>query len=379
MRAHALLVCALLAAPAAGQGKTKGAPPAPSGAEEVYRLGREALGRGAFDAAARLFRALEDDASISATPGYAFNRAQAARFLANAGEAVYWYGRYLSLSPGAADAATVRDLTAKLTASYPKSVRGEAHSRARAEWERALADFELERALRACPEARLDVRFAREGVVLGGTAFVYPARIVFWDLPGGDAPGTIWVVPTAPVAPPEELGGPPLLLLPPGRAFALEVGPELVSPAVTLAPPAPVGFAPDPALAAWRVELRARWERDGPPILLVARRTAEALTELRSGPTDGFVTLGKKRRDAPSEPVPLLFGPRAARPDKNAPKGLLAAVALPGKEGTLDLWGAPLSLFDVANRFGRLTVEGAASRFWVRGETTGPSLLSLAK
>jgi hypothetical protein len=342
-------------------------------------MGREALGRGAFDVAARLLGALESEPSIAATPGYAFNRAQAARFLANAGEAAYWYGRYLALAPKAADAGNVRELAGKLVATSPRSVRAEVLRRARLAWQRELEDMELERALRACPEVRLEVRFAHERAILGGTGFGFPGRIVFWDLPEGDSAASMWVVATAPAAPPGDVGGSPFLLLPAGRAIRVPVGPELSSPPVTFTLPSPEGFLPSPELATWQVEVTASWERNGPPVILVARRSNASLVELRSGAFDGPLSLGKKRRDASPEPVPLAFGPRAARPEeKNAPKGLLAAVVLPLRGGTLEAWGGPLSLFDVVNRFGRLTTEDGATRLWVRGETAGPALTSLA-
>ncbi|HEV8269217.1 MAG TPA: hypothetical protein VGR00_13320, partial [Thermoanaerobaculia bacterium] len=52
-------------------------------------------------------------------------------------------------------------------------------------------------------------------------------------------------------------------------------------------------------------------------------------------------------------------------------------VDLPGKEGAVERWGAPLAWFEVTNRFGKVDAAATPARFYARTEATGPYLLAL--
>jgi len=353
------------------------APPEASG-DEIYRLAKEALGKGSFETAVRLFRTLGDDARFEGDARFAFNHAQASRFAGNAGEAVYWYGRYLSISPSAPDAATVRSEAAKLSASAPKSVRGEVSKRARADYARLLADPELARAIEECARVKLEVRFRRTSQQSEGTTYLFRAHAVLFELGSAadDAP-FVWVSADEPVAGPDD--GPPLLLVPPGRPLRLPLAGDLGGVPVLVPPPQSSRFPPDLSLSAWTMEVTAALDRNGPPLLLAAAVPGEALAEVRSGPTDGAVELSKKRRDVPAVATPLAFGPRPASPDAKSYAGQrVVVVEIAGRDGTSQRWAAPPGAFSVVNAFARL-VNGpsGAERICVRPDGQGPCLIPL--
>lgn len=355
--------------------------------DEVYRLGREALGRGSFETASRLLGLLEGDPHWAGDSRFVFNRAQAARYLNDAGEAAYWYGRYLAIEPNAVDAKAVREQVVKLVKAAPRSLRLAALRRAQADWDRMLADPELERALRESPQLRLEVRFVRTGAAAKPgepqpPAFVFPGRAVFWRPPATDTAAAgweVWAAPLTAVAPPEGLGVPPLLFLPPGRPFPLEMGPDLVSQPKSLVVEPPPFFPEDPDLGLYRVEVTAEVERIGPRLLLVGTRPGDVMVEVRSGPLEGPLLLGKKRRELPLLPTPLSFGPRPPRPDsKLFPSIPLAVLDIAGAGGSVQRWGAPVGAFDVMNRFGKL-LPGDPERLTARADGTGPALTALRR
>lgn len=383
----AVLLAALLAsaAPAAPPKKTPparpSAAPAPlSAEEEVYELGRDALSRGAFGVALRLFRTLASEPRFERDPRLAFNLAQAARFSSEAGEAFLSYSRYLSLDPAAPDAATVREQLARLVDQRPADVRRALVDASRRSFSRAASDREVDAALAQCPLARLLVRFSRrEGASpaeaeLGQTSFAFGGRAVFWQAPpsGGPGPWTVWVLPTAPLAPPEELALPALLFLPAGEAIAFDLGSDLASSERALT------ARPHPALppgteAGWSVHVRVEIERVGPPVFVVGSPSAGSLADVRSAPAEPTFLLGKRRHDLPPVSTPLAAGPRQARAESKTYAGLtVVAVDLPLKEGTLERWAAPVASFDVVNRLARLSPEG--TRLFVRADGSGPSL-----
>ena len=396
-----LLACALLAAPCrAAQRPRRGAKPPPATPsptptpetwqEEVYRLGREALARGSFETASHLFELLESDVRWAGDSRFAFNRAQAARYLNDAGEAAFWYGKYLALDPDAPDARAVHEQVARLVKAFPRSLRAAAQRRAVAEYEQLLENAELQRAIRESPQLRFEVRFVRREAQgspaksdeLSATKFIFPGRAIYWKAPAQDTPDagwTVWAVATAPVSAPEGVAAPPLLFLPPGRPFEIAMGSDLVSRPVSLRVEVPPFFPEDPDLTLYRVELTAQVERVGPPVLLVGARGGAVMVDVRSGPAEGPLALGKKRRELPLYPTPLSFGPRMSRPDSKVfPNVPLAVIDVSGREGTVERWGAPVGAFDVVNRFGKL-VPGEPERLVVRPDGTGPALTALPR
>ena len=212
--------------------------------------------------------------------------------------------------------------------------------------------------------------------------FLFPARAIYWASPAGDAAGD-WqalIVPTVPVAVPEDLNAPPLLFLPPGRPFPVSMGADLVSkPALLQAPPAP--FLPvDPELRTWRVEVVATVLKTGPPLLVSARQAGEQMTDIHSGPAEGLLALGRKRREAPREATPVSFGPRLPRPESKGARTPLVVLDLAGKDGSVERWGASIGQLDVVNRFRHLGAgPGGALRLYVRETSDGPFLLPLPK
>jgi hypothetical protein len=384
-RAGALAALVLsLAAGAAGEigGSARAVPPNPaapeSSGDEIYRLAKEALGKGSFETAVRLFRALGEDARFEGDARFAFNHAQASRFAGNAGEAVYWYGRYLSLSPSAPDAAAVRSEAAKLAASAPRSIRSEAVKRARAEYARLLADAELVRALDECTRVKLGVRFRRASQSTEGTTYLFRAHAVLFEL-GSESENAafVWASADEPVTGPDD--GPPLLLIPPGRPLRLPLASDLGGAPVLVSPPQPARFPPDAALRGWTIEVTAALDQNGPPLLLAAAAAGEALAEVRSGAMDAAVELSKKRREIPAVATQLAFGPRAAAPDAKSYAGQrVFVVEIPGKDGISQRWGAPPGAFSVVNAFARLVNGPAgAERICVRPDGQGPFLTPL--
>lgn len=387
-----LAVAGLLAfvSPLVLQRAKRGAAPAPapaatteSASDEIYRLGREALARGAFETASRLFGSLAGELRWANDARFAFNRAQACRYAGDAGEAVFWYGRYLALDPKATDAKVVLEQIAKLVKSQPKLVRLAAMKRLKGAFQAQLEDYELERALLAAPQARLLVRFERtDGAPndLATTTFLFPGRAIYWRSPeaeSADAVFKVHVVSTAPIAPPEGTSGPPLLVLPPGQAFVVSLGAEMTSRPVTMPLDSPLGLPRDPDLAVWRLNVSVEIDRAGPPVLLNVVKSGPVLVDVKSGPTDGALVVGKKRREPAAFVLPLSFGPRVARPDARAYAGtLLAVLDLAGKEGAVERWAAPISAVEVTNRFGKL-VPGDPARIFVRTDGTGPFLTVL--
>ncbi|MEO6323630.1 MAG: hypothetical protein ABIT01_01390 [Thermoanaerobaculia bacterium] len=369
---------------------------APAGAsawsEEIYRLGREALAKASFETAVRLFRILESEPAWEGNASYAFNRAQASRYAGKIGEAVYWFGRYLALDAAASDAKSVAEQIAKLVPAAPKDVRATALERARLEYARLVEDAELARALDEAPRVGLEVRFTRiaaSGAETPSTAFLFPARVVFWAAPeadGAESGWQAWITPTVPVAAPEDLNAPALLFLPPGRPFRVALGADLVSKPTLLRAPAPRYFPADPALEAWRIEVVATLLKTGPPLLVAARGNGGSgsagglMADVHSGPADGLVALGRKRRDVPREATPIAFGPRLARPDaKTFPKQLVVVLDLPGKDGDLERWGTPIGQLDIVNRFGRMSAGPRGEpRLHVRDAADGPFLIPLS-
>lgn len=363
---------------------TASAPPpatsSESSGDEIYRIGREALARGAFETASRLFGSLANEPRWANDARFAFNRAQACRYAGDAGEAVIWFGRYLTLDPKATDSKTVLEQIAKLAKSQPRLVRSAAIKRLKAAFQAQLEDYELERALLAAPQARILVHFERtDGAEndLSTTTFLFPGRAVFWKSPETDSPDALFnvhVVPTAPVAPPEGTSGPALLILPPGQAFAVSLGADLTSRPLQIALDAPPGLPRDPDLPLWRLNVTVEVDRSGPPVILSVVKSGPILVDVKSGPSEGAIVVGKKRRDAPSFTQALSFGPRPGRPDsKIYPGTLLAVLDLAGKEGSVERWAAPISAVDVVNRFGKL-VPGDPAKIFVRAEGTGPFL-----
>ena len=356
-------------------------------------MGRESLAKASFETAVRLFRILETEPAWENNASYAFNRAQASRYAGSAGEAVYWYGRYLALEPKASDTRSVGEQIARLVQTSPNEVRAAALERARSDYARLLENSELSRALDEAPRVRLEVRFIRSasssGVPTPGsseaqsTAFVFPARAVYWTPPGAEAPESdwqAWIAPTVPVAVPGDLNAPPLLFLPPGRPFPIAMGSDLVSrPILLQVSPAPF-FPPDPALGAWRIDVVATILKTGPPLLVAARQPGATMADVRSGPAEGLLLLGRKRRDVPREATPISFGPRLSRPDfKTFARQQIAVLDLPGKDGTVERWGAPIGQLDVVNRFGRLGPGSHGElRLSVRTTDDGPFLTPLS-
>jgi len=370
----ALLVFALTSPPG-----RSAPPPAPeTSGEEIYRLAKEALGKGSFDTAVRLFRTVEEDARFDADARFAFNHAQASRFAGNAGEAVYWYGRYLALAPSSTDAANVRTEAAKLAQSSARSVRAEAVRRARAEYARARSDAELARALDECARVKLAVRFRRTSQPAEGTTYLYRAHAVLFELSmESEGVSAVWVSADEPIAGPDD--GPALLVIPPGRPFRLPLASDLGGVPTTLAPPQPARFPPDPALAGWIVDVAAEIDRNGPPLLLAAAAPGEALAEVHSGPMDPAVALGKKRREVPAVASPLAFGPRPSAPDaKSFPGQRVFVLELVGKDGASQRWGAPTGAFLIVNAFERLVPSPPGpERIFVRADGDGPFLTAL--
>lgn len=347
--------------------------------DEVNKLAREALGRGSFETAARLFSLLEEDPRWESDPRFAFNRAQASRYANDPGESVYWYSRYLALDPGATDAKQVSEQIEKLSKGGGKSMRAAALKRVKAEAEHAFGDFELGRALYEAPQVKLQVRFVKAATPddPSVTTFGFPGRAVFWRALEGDTPGAtweVWVVASVPVAAPESLNA-PLLILPPCRPFPVKMGTNLVAPSVRLEiEPLPF-FPAAEELAEYRIEVAVELDRNGPPLLLGPNRTGPVMVEVKSGPADGPIAAGKKRRELPAYPMPISFGPRPARPDSKVFPGVpLVVFDLPGKDGDLERWGAPIGAVDVVNRFGKL---GDGGKVYVRPDGTGPFLAPL--
>ncbi|MBL8112074.1 MAG: hypothetical protein JNK60_04260 [Acidobacteria bacterium] len=361
---------------ASAAGATKEAP-----ADEIYRLGREALGRGSFETALRLFRALSGEARWETDPRFVFNRAQAARYVGEAGEALHGYTRYLELDSKAADAATVREELARLLKTAPEPIRKYFATALRDDWEKALRDTELERALREAPAVKIKVAFRRDGAPPGEplTVYLFAGRAVFFTAKNDETENAVWetwIVPTLPVLAPEGMGAPPLLALPAGRPFVVELGVNLVSkPVVLRAPPVP-GFPVDPETEAWKLEIVVELDRLGPPVFVALGRAGVSLADVRSAPTEPFLTIGKKKRDVPSVATPISFGPRPVKADSKLwSKVPLLVVDLPGKDAEVERWAGPLGAFDVVNRFGR--VDG--SRLYVRSTPDGPSLQALPR
>lgn len=386
-RPLAVLLAALLASAALAAPPKKTPPPRPTAAaaplapeEEVYELGRDALSRGSFGVALRLFRSLVSEPRFERDPRLAFNLAQAARFSSEPGEAFVSYARYLTLDPAAADAATVREQLARLAEQRPADVRRALVEASRRSFARSAADREVEVALSQCPLARLLVRFARrEGAAgaeadLAQTSFAFGGRAVLWQAPPAGAPGpwTVWIVPTAPLAPPEDLALPALLFLPAGEAIAFDLGNDLASTERAL-PARPHPGIPAGAEAGWSIHVRAEIERVGPPVFVVGSPSAGSMADVRSAPSEPTFLLGKRRHDLPLVSTPLAAGPRQARAESKTYAGLpVVCVDLPVKEGTLERWAAPVSSFDVVNRFARLSPDG--TRLLVRADGSGPSL-----
>jgi hypothetical protein len=352
-----------------------------SGSDEIYRLGRDALQRGAFEAAARLFTLLEEEPRFVTDPRFAYNRAQASRYAGAAGEAVAWFSRYLSLDPNASDARTVRELVAKLSASAPKALRQEAVRTLEKGYARLRSDPELARTLEDCPRVRLSVRFrkvTREGKPEGegGTSYLYPGRAVFWDLAGSEP--RLWVVATAPIPVPEDLGAPLQMALPAGRPFAVALGTDLKCAPVLLRVP-PVPYLPGEAeIAGYRAEVSVELDRTGPPVFLTGAAGGAPMSEVESGPFDGAVVLGKRQRELPVTATQLAFGPRPAAPDARAYAGqALFVVDLPAKDGQVQRWAAPVAAFTVVNAFGSLAEAQGGPRLYVRADAQGSYLTSL--
>lgn len=351
------------------------APPALSPDEEVYQLGRDALARGAFGAALRIFRSLSDDPRRASDPRFAFNMAQAARYAGEPGDAFVGYSRYLDLAPTAGDAAAVREHLSTLVRQSPGAVLRALVTRSRNAFRERLLDRELEEAFSQCPRVRLLARFrAREAMTAGEreilqTTYAFGGRVVSWQ-GGGGSPWVAWIVPTTPLAPPEELAFPPHLHLPAGEAFPVEMGTDLVSAEAGFAPPPLRHLAPaDPGGS---VLVRAEVEKMGPPLFLAAARPGAELFEVRSGPGEPTVLLGKRRRDVPVAATPLLLGPRPSRAESKGHPGVpVLVVALPDRDGALERWAAPVEAFDVVNRLWRGPAGGA---FFARSDGTGPSL-----
>jgi len=387
-RAGAFLAWLLLALPstavAATPRRTPTPPPAPAppafepAADALYRLGRDALARGAFEMASRLFAALEGDPRWDGDARYAFNRAQAARYQGDAGEAVYWYSRYLALDPAAADARTVEEQLGKLIKVSPSPVRATAERRLKADYRKLVEDAEIARALDECPRVRLLVRFTKVGATPDENAFSFPGRAVYWHLPEGEPPeayGELWVVPVVPISAPDGIGAPPLLMLAPGRPLVLELGPDLVTKPAILVPPRVAPFPADPDVQAWRISVVAEVDPKGPPVLLASARAGTQMADVRSGPNEGAPLVGKKKRELPGTATPLSFGPRVPRPDSKAyPRVPLLVLDLPGKDGAVERWAAPIGAFDVVNRFGKLVESKTGVRLFVRADGTGPFL-----
>lgn len=379
--AAALLVLLASLASAQPQRRPRGtptpAPPAPalSPDEEVYQLGRDALARGAFGAALRIFRSLSDDPRRAADPRFAFNMAQAARYAGEAGDAFLGYTRYLDLAPTAGDAAAVREQLSALVRQSPGAVLRALVARSRQAFRERLLDRELEEAFSQCPRVRLLARFRAREAMTGSereilqTTYAFGGRAVSWQ-GGGSSPWVAWIVPTAPLAPPEELGFPPHLSLPAGEAFPLEMGSDLVSAEAGFAPPPLRHVAPPEPGGS--VLVRAEVDRMGPPLFLAAARPGAELAEVRSGPGEPTVLLGKRRRDVPVAATPLLLGPRPSRAESKSYPGVpVLVVVLPDRDGVLERWAAPAEAFDVVNRFSRGPSGGA---FYARADGTGPSL-----
>ena len=100
------------------------------------------------------------------------------------------------------------------------------------------------------------------------------------------------------------------------------------------------------------------------------------MADVRSGPAEGLIALGRKRRDVPREATPIAFGPRLPRPDsKTFARQYVTVLDLPGKDGALERWGAPIGELDVVNRFGRLGAgPKGTQRLYVRATDDGPYL-----
>ena len=374
-----LAVVAVLAVVAlAGAAPARGASAETSG-DEIYKLAKDALGRGSFETAVRLFRVIGEEARFDGDSRFAFNHAQASRFAGNAGEAVYWYARYLALTPSAPDAATVRADVAKLAQTSPKSVRAEALKRARAEYARVLADAELARALRECARVRLTVRFRRGKETGEPTSYLFYGRAVLFELSDEtDAPSAVWVSADEPIDGPDD--GPPLLLIPPGRPFRLPLASDIGGGVSALAAPQPSRFPPDPALKEWTLEMAAELDRTGPALLLApaAPAAGEVLAEVRSAASEPTVAVGKKRRELPVVATSLAFGPRATAPDaKTFAAQRVFVVELAGKDGSSQRWAAPPSAFTVVNAFARRSAASGPERISVRADGSGPFLTTL--
>lgn len=382
----ALLLVAASLASAQTQRRPRGtpppAPPPPATVtpdEEVYQLGRDALARGAFGAALRLFRSLQTEPRWASDPRLAFNLAQAARYAGEAGEAFLGYTRYLDLAPSAGDAAGVRDQLARLAKESPGPVLRALVARSRDAFRDKLLDRELDEALAQCPRVRLLVRFrAREAMSPADreilqTTYAFSGRAIFWQPARSGGPWLAWVLPTTPLAPPLELGLPPHLFLAAGEAVPVEMGTDLVSAETGFAP-APLRHVPAPEPGG-AILVQVEVERMGPPLFLAAARPGTELAEVRSAPSEATVLLGKRRREVPVTATPLLSGPRPSSPESKSFAGLpVAVVALPDREGVLERWAAPPEAFDVVNRFARGSAGPAAARFFARLDGTGPWL-----
>jgi hypothetical protein len=357
--------------------------------EEIYTLGKDALSRGAFETANRLLRCLESDPRWSADGRYCFNHAQASRYAGEPGEAVYWYGRYLAAEKNAPDARAVTDQIARLVKGAPQAIRQSALMHDRETYQDVLKERELERALSEAPNVSLRVRFIKVPDITpvvpeppSAALYVFPGHAIFWNAPADDSPEgvwRVWLVASMSVAAPEDSGAPPLLMLPSGRPFAAEIGTDLTTKPTLFIAKAPPFFPEDPDLALWRIEVTAQVERLGPPLFVSAAKPGAVMVEVKSGPAEELVAIGKKRRDAPAIATAVEFGPRAARSDSKAlAKVPLLVLDLPGKDAVIERWGAPIGTFDVVNRFARMVEEPPSPpRFYVRAESSSPFLTGM--
>jgi hypothetical protein len=125
------------------------------------------------------------------------------------------------------------------------------------------------------------VGFRRDGAAAGEplTVYLFAGRAVFFTAKSDETENAVWetwIVPTLPILAPEGMGAPPLLALPAGRPFVVELGVNLVSkPVVLRAPPVP-GFPVDPETEAWKLEIVVELDRLGPPVFVAVGRAGSA-------------------------------------------------------------------------------------------------------